>query len=131
MLLAKVRQANGVVQNPVSSIIIGVGPTNNAYDRQILTVSTSNSIQHTESPNSERDNTSANATRPGVSIRSVAGVELVTATNKVELGLSDQVVEKGEVEVTGDGENVSDTDLDESASEVATQSRLGCVDHGG
>jgi hypothetical protein len=31
------------------------------------------------------------------------------------------VIKENEIEVTSDRENVSDTDLDESASEVATQ----------
>jgi len=43
-LLCKIRQPNSAMQNPARSIIIGIGPTNNTDNRQILTISTSNRI---------------------------------------------------------------------------------------
>lgn len=130
-LLAKIRQPNSVVKNPAGSIVIRVGSSNYTNQRQVLTVGSSDRIENTEPPHSESNNTRADATRASVAISGVAGVELVAAANVGEPRLCDEVVEEGQVKVTGHSEDVSDADLDESASKVATQSGLGRVDHCG
>jgi hypothetical protein len=129
--LAKVRHSNGMVENPVGPIVIGVGPTNNANERQVLTVRAGDGVEYTQSTDGERNNTRADATRARVSVSSVSSVELVAASDVGESRLGDEVVEEREVEIAGNGEHVGDTDLDQSTCQVATQCGLRRVDKGG
>ena len=124
-LLTKVRQ------NPVGSIVIGDGPTNNANEREVFTVSTSDRVEHTEPTNGESNNASADATGPRVAVGGVACVEFITAANVVETRLGDEVVEESEVKVTWYREYVSDIDLNELTSKVATQCGVQGGDNGG
>lgn len=91
--LAKIRQANGMMKDPVGSVIIGVWATNDANQRQIFTVSTGDSVKHAKPTNGEGHDTGADPTRASVPIGSVSGIQLVTATDQVEPGLGYQVVE--------------------------------------
>lgn len=120
-----------MVKDPVSSIVVGVRTSNNTNQRQILTVRTGDRIENAESTHGERDDTSTDAARASVAIGGVPGIQFVAATDVVKPRLGDEVVEEGEVEVAGDRENISDANLDEPASEVATQSCLGRVDKAG
>ena len=120
-----------MVQNPVGPIVIGVGPTNNANEREVFTVSSGDRVEHTEPTDGESNNARADATGPRVAVCGVASVELVTAANVGETRLGDEVVEKSEVKVTRDREYVRDTDLNEPASEVATQCGVRGGDNGG
>lgn len=99
------------MEDPVGSIIVGVGPTNYANHRQVLTVSSSNSVEDTKPTNGEGNYARANALGARVAIGSIASVELITAANKVEVWLGYEVIEKCEVEVTGHREHVSHADL--------------------
>lgn len=119
-LLAEIGQPDGVMEDPVGAIVVGVGTADDANERQILTVGTGNGVENTEPADSEGDDARTDATGASVAVSRVAGVELVTAADEVEPRLSDQMVEKGEVEVAGDGEDVGDTNLNEPASQVAT-----------
>lgn len=47
---------------------------------------------------------------------SVASIELVAVADEIESWLVDQVVEKAKIEVTRNGEDVGDIDLNQSAS---------------
>ena len=80
----------------------------------------------------ERDDARTNASRTCVAVGSIAGVELVTAADDVERGLSDEVIQQREVEVAGNGEDVGNIDFDEAAREVATERRVSAaIDDGG
>lgn len=128
-LLAEIGQPDRVMEDPVSAKVITVRTTDNTNEGQILTVSTSNSIKNTEAADGEGNDTRADATGPSVAIGGVAGVELVAAADDVEPGLGDQMVEQGEVEVAGNREDVGDANLNEPASQVATQGGLTGTDH--
>jgi len=131
-LLAEIGQTDGVVEDPTRTIVVGVGPTNDADQRQVLAVRSGDRVEHAEPANGERDNASADTSSTGVAIGSVPGVELVAAADDVERGLSDEVVEQSEVEVAGNGENIGDTDFNEAAREVAAESGVSAaVDDGG
>ncbi|XP_057948335.1 uncharacterized protein LOC131144007 [Malania oleifera] len=66
---------------------------------------------------SESDGAGSDSAVAGVVISGVPGVELIAAADEVEAGLGDEVVEEGEVEVTGDEEDVVDASFDEVAAE--------------
>lgn len=113
------------MEDPVGTVVIGIGPADYTNHRQVLTVRAGNSIDHAQPANRERDDAGANSPGPGIAVGGVPGVELVAATDRVELGLGDQVVQEGQVEIAGDGEDVRHSDLDEAPSEVTTQSADG------
>lgn len=119
------------MQDPVGSEIIRVGPTHYTNQRKVLTVRASDCVDDAESSHSERDDTRADALAPRVAVGGVPCVELITASYVGELWFGDEVVEEGEVKVTGDGEDVGDPDLDESACEVAAERGFGGRDGGG
>jgi len=96
--LAKIRRPNSVMQNTVGPKIIGVGPTSDANDGEVLTVGAGNGVDHTEPTNSESNNTRPHALGPRVAISSVASVELVAAANQVQF--SYQVVQQSQVKIT-------------------------------
>lgn len=100
-----------MMKDPAGSIVVGVRPTNDANEGQVLTVSSSNSVEHAESTDGERHDAGADAACSSVAVSGVPSVELVAAADEVELRFSDEVVEQREVEVAGDGEHVGDADL--------------------
>lgn len=110
-----------MVEDAIGPVIIGVGPTDYTNDRQVLAAGTGNSVQDAEPAHSESDNTGAHAPGARVAVGGVPGVELVAAADEVEPRLGDQVVQEGQVEVAGDGEDVVDTDLDKPPSQVAAE----------
>nr|BAC15846.1 hypothetical protein [Oryza sativa Japonica Group] len=69
----------------------------------------------------EGDGAGAHATGPRVAVSGIAGVELVAAVDDAEAGLSDEVVEKREVQVPGHGEDVANAHLHEAARQVAAK----------
>lgn len=120
-LLGEIRKPNCMVQDPVSAIIVGIGATHNANHRQILTVSTSNGVQHAKPTDSESDHTCTHALGSSIAISGVAGVELVAAADQVEFRLGDQVIQKGQIEIPRNREHIFDSDLDEPPSEVTAE----------
>lgn len=110
-----------MMQDPVSAIIVGIWATHNANHRQILTVSTSNSVQHAKPTNGESDHTGTHALGPSIAVGGVAGVELVAAADQVQLGLGDQVIQKGQIEIPRNREHIPDSNLDEPPSEVTAE----------
>lgn len=110
-LLAEIWQPNGVMQDPVSTKVVRVGPTNDTNQRKVLTVRARNRVYHTQPSHSKRDNTRAHAPAPRVAVRSVSSIKFVAASNVFQLRLRDEVVEEGEVKVTWHGENVLHTHL--------------------
>ena len=121
-----------MVEDPIGTIVVGVGPTNDADQRQVLAVRSGNGVEHAEAADGEGDDAGTDATGTRVAVGSVSGVELVAAADDVESGLVDEVIEQREVEVAGNGEDISDTDFDEAAREVAAESGVdGAVDGGG
>jgi hypothetical protein len=111
-LLAKVRQTNGVVKNSVGPIVIGVGTTYYANERQVLAVRAGDRVDNAEAANGEGHDTRADAAGAGVTISGVPGVELVAAAYVLETRLGDEVVEECQVEVARNGEHVRHADLD-------------------
>jgi hypothetical protein len=93
MLLTKVRLPNSVMEDAVGAEIVGIGATNKANDGEILAVGASNGVDHTQASHGERHRAGTNAVGSRVPIGSVTRVELIAATNEVEIGLCDQVVE--------------------------------------
>lgn len=112
------------MEDPIGPVIIGVGPTDYTNDRQVLAAGTGNSVQDAEPAHSESDDTRAHAPGASVAVGGVPGVELVAAADEVEPGLGEQVVQEGQVEVAGDGEDVVDADLDKPPSQVAAESAI-------
>lgn len=117
--LTKIGQTNGVVKNSVGAIIICVRPSNNTNDRKVLTVSSSNGIENTKPTHCESDNTSPNPTSPGIAIGSIPSIELIAAANVREPWLSNEMVKKGKVKITGHREHILNTNLHEAAGQVA------------
>lgn len=122
--LAEIRQPNGVMQDPVRAEVVSVGSTHDANHRKVLTVRAGNCVDHTQPAHSERHHARADAAAPCVTISGVPGIEFVATSDVGEFGLRDEVVEEGEVKVTGDGENVCDANLHEAAREVAAEGGL-------
>lgn len=110
-----------MVKDPVCSIVVRVRSTNDANERQILTVSSGDSVDYAETTNGKGNNASSDATGAGIAVGGVAGVELVAATNKVELRLGDEVVEQSQIEVAGNREHVGDADLHQPPCKVAAE----------
>lgn len=123
--LAEIRQSNGVMQDPVGAEVVRVGSTDDADHRKVLTVRAGDCVDHTQAAHCERHHASADAPAPCVAVGGVAGIEFVATSDVGEFGLRNEVVEEGEVKVTGDGENVCDPNLDEAAREVAAEGGLG------
>lgn len=91
-----------MMEDPISPVVIGIRPADYTNHRQILTVRAGNSIDHAQSTNGERDGAGANSSGPGIAVGGVPSVELIAATDQVEPGLVDQVVQEGQVEVSRD-----------------------------
>lgn len=120
-LLTEIGQPDRVMEDPVSPEIVGVGPTNNTYHRQVLTVSASNSVDNAEPTDGKGDHASAHALGARIPVGGVPRVELVAAADHLQLRLGNQVVKKRKVEVAGHGEHVPRADLDEPPGQVAPQ----------
>ena len=123
--LAEVRQPNSVVENSISTVVVGVGTSDDTNDRKVLTVSAGDGVENAEPADSEGDNTCTDAAGPGVAVGGVASVELVTAANVVETRLGNDAIEKSEVEVSGNGEDVVDANLNKTVSDVAAEGGAG------
>lgn len=119
--MTEIRQSDGVVENPIRAVIVRIGATHDADDRQILAVSAGDGVDDAESADGEGSDAGAYAPGAGVSVRRITGVELVAAADEVELGLGNQVVEKREIEITGHGEDVAHPHLDEPPGEMPAQ----------
>lgn len=119
-----------MVKNSVCPKIVGIWPSNNTDNGKVLTVSPSNGVENAEAAHSERDNACTDPTCPGVAIGSIPSVEFIAASDVVETGLGNEVVEESKVEVTGHREHVADTDLDEPVGEVAAERGIGGHRHG-
>lgn len=120
-LLTEVGQPDCMMEDPVRPVVIRVGPTNDTNHRQVLTVRAGDRVENAQPTNSESHHARAHAPGPRVAVGGVPGVELVAAADQVQLRLGDQVVQEGQVKVTGHGEDVPGADLDEPPSQVAAQ----------
>lgn len=115
-LLGKIRQANGVVENSIGAIIIGIGTPNNTNDWKVLALSTGYGIENAKATDTPR---------PSIAICSIASIDLVAAPYDIEPRFGNQMVKQAQVEVSGDREHVGDTDLDEPPSDVVAESGVG------
>lgn len=117
-----------MMKNPISPKIIGIRPSHDTNHGEILTVSPGNSIDHAEPTHGERHNAGTNPALPGVAVGGVAGIELIATSNVVKPRLSNEVVEQGEVKVTGNGEKVAHPDLDQPAGYMPAEGGVGADD---
>jgi hypothetical protein len=120
-LLSEIGQPDRVMEDPVRSVVVGVGPTNYTNHWQVVTVSASNSVDNAEPADRECDHASAHALGARIPVSSVPSVELVAAADQVQLLLGNQVVQKRKVEVAGHGEHIPHADLHEPSGQVAPQ----------
>ncbi|GAB4851364.1 hypothetical protein Ancab_030764 [Ancistrocladus abbreviatus] len=97
-------QSNSVTKNSVSAIAIGVWTSNDTNHRQILAINSGDDIEDTESSDGEGDDAGTDSTRS-----CIASIALIAATDEIE------------VEVSRDGEDVIDANLDEALGEVPTK----------
>jgi hypothetical protein len=81
-LLGEIRETNGMMEDAIGAIVIGVGAPRDTNDGEILTVSTSNGVEDAEATNSEGDNASTNTVGSGIAIGSIACIELIAASNE-------------------------------------------------
>lgn len=113
------------MEDSVGSVVIGVRTTNNAYYWKVLAVGTGYGVEDAQAADGEGDNARPDSAGPGVAVSRVAGVEFVAAAYEIEARFSQEVVEECEVKVAGNGEDVIDADLDETASEMASEGGVG------
>ena len=125
--LAEIRQADRVVENPISTVVVGVGTSDDTDDGEVLTVSAGDGVENAEAADGEGDDTGADAAGPSVAVGGVACVELVTAADVVKTRLGDDAIEEGEVEVARNGEDVADADLNKTVSDVAAEGGVGAA----
>ena len=128
-LLREVGEADGVVEDAVGPVVVGVGPAGDADDGQVLAVGARDGVEHAEAPDGERDGARPDAPRAGVTIGGVPGVELVAAADEAQPGLGDEVVQQRQVEVAGHGEHVADAHLDEAARQVPPERAIVGIPH--
>ena len=110
-----------MVEYPVRAVIVRVGSTDETDDGEILAVRSGYGVQHAQTADREGNDASPDSARSGVAFSGVAGVKLVAAADEIELRLGDELVEKSEVEVSGNGEDVADAKLHETARYVAAE----------
>ncbi|RZR95305.1 hypothetical protein BHM03_00024137 [Ensete ventricosum] len=120
-LLAEVREADGVVEDAVRAVVVGVRPSDDADNGEVLAVRAGDGVEHTEPADGEGHDAGADPAGAGVAVSGVPGVEFVTASHEAKSRLGDEVIEEGEVEVAGHGEDVESTNLDEAAGDVAPE----------
>ena len=109
------------MEDPVRPVIIGIRTAHYTNHRQVLTVSSSNGVQNAKPTNREGDHTRSDPFGTSVAIGCVASVELVAAADQVELRLGYQMVQKGQVEVARNREDIPDANLNKPPSQVAAQ----------
>lgn len=110
--LAEIGQSDGVMEDPVGSVVIGVRTANDAYYWKVLAVGTGYGVEYAQAADGEGDNAGPDSAAPGVAVSRVAGVEFVAAAYEIEARFSQEVVEECEVNLARNGEDVIDTDLD-------------------
>lgn len=72
-----------MVENPVSSIVVGVGTADDAYQREVFTVRAGDGVEDAKSSDSESDDAGSNTASPSIAVGGVSGVELVAAADQV------------------------------------------------
>jgi len=92
--LGEIGQADGVMEDLVSTVVVGVRPTDDADKRQVLTVCARYRIYDAEPAHGECHHTGAHTSGPGIAVSSVPGVQLIAAADEVEARLGDKVIEK-------------------------------------
>lgn len=110
------------MEDPIRSIIVRIRTSDYTNHRKILAVSSGDGVDDAEAADGERDDARADTFSTRVAVGCVASVELIAAADHVELRLGDQKIEEGQIEVTGNREDVSYADLDEPPSQVAAES---------
>lgn len=127
-LLTEIGDTDRVMQDPVGAVVVRIRPTDNADDRQILTVGSSDTVDNTETSDGESDHNCTDAFPSGVPIGSISCVDLVAATNIIDARLIQEVIEQDEVEVSRHSEDIVASDFDKPASEMPAQASSGFDD---
>lgn len=91
-LLAEVREADGVMEDAIGAIVIGVGAPNDTDDGEVLAVGTSNGIEDAEATDGEGNNTSTHAMGSGIAICSISCIELIAAADESQAWFRKQMV---------------------------------------
>jgi hypothetical protein len=98
--LTEIRNADSVMQDPVTAVIVGVGTTHDANERQVLTVSSGDGVDDAQTPDGEGDHHGSHTLPSGVPIRGIAGIDLVAATDVVQSWLRQQMIQQDEVKIS-------------------------------
>lgn len=121
------------MNNVLRTIVVGIRSSDDAYHRKILAVSTGNGVQNAEATDVEGNHTGSHTFVSGVAISTIASVELVAAPYEVKLRFTYQIIEKGKVEVSRDGENILHTNFNQTPRKVvakgASDNLAACVVH--
>ncbi|KAL6344111.1 hypothetical protein AAG906_029779 [Vitis piasezkii] len=112
-------------------VVVGVGTAHDTDDREVLAVSAGDGIEDTELADCEGDDASTGAMGPRLAVGGVSCAGLIAAANVFKPRLSDQMVEKSKIKIPENGEDITDTDLHQTASQVTAQSGLRRSDDGG
>lgn len=86
-LLTEIRNANCMMQDPVGTEVVRIRAPNNAYNREILTVGSGNTVDNTEPSNGESNHNCTHTLPSGVTIGSISSVDLIAAPNVVNARL--------------------------------------------
>lgn len=118
-----------MVEDPVTPVVVAVGPADDAHDGEVLAERPRDGVDGAEPADGERDGAGADpaAAGPGVPVGRVRRVELVAATHEAHPRgpvLRLQLVEEGEVEVPRHGEHVAGAHLGQAPREVPAQRGL-------
>ncbi|CAN6444760.1 unnamed protein product [Victoria cruziana] len=112
------------MENLVGVVVIGMHLTDDADDRQVLTVSSGDGVKYVEPTNGERGSTCADTLRPSITIHGVPSIELNLTADEVEPWFDDYVVKKGDVEITRNKEDIGDVNLNEMSAEVVSKGSI-------
>lgn len=121
VLLAEIRDSDRMMEDPISSKVIRIWSTHDTDNRKILAVSTCDCVKDAQTTDGESHRTGGSTAGPGVPVCGVPCVQLIAASDVFQAGFCDEVVEEGEVEITGNCEDIGDANLHETPGKVAAQ----------
>lgn len=124
-LLTEIRNTNGMMQDSIGTVIVGIGTPNDANDREIFTVSASDAVNDTKASNSESNNHTTNTFPASITLGGVACVDLIAASNIIDAWLVQQVIQQDEVEVARHSEYIIAPNFHKPACQMAGQAGSG------
>ena len=106
------------MQGPPDALGIFGGTAHNMQHRNMLGVASCDGIGGGEFTDAECGDQGRHAAEPPVSVRGVAGVELIGVTHPADIRMGDNVIEKLKVVVTRDAKYLSNPELDQPVEEI-------------